>query len=196
MRARSAFAECFQISARSKIGILTKNKRTGELIHSNLGVRHRYAGTGPLDEDSSLWGAAFRKILRWAFSPELTKYELVEEYLALDSQPRTVRRVMQVLTEIEDCANDNPFNLSKRLGLFTAAARLILPTSPNQQAVNHLSQTLSSPTHIESYVPARDNEVQLMTLHKAKGLEFDSSSFIWIFTSGSCLSTAGTTIRT
>ena len=158
----------------SKVGILVRGHRTGNLVHRNLSIPHKPVITTPLDTETSLWGALFRKILNIVFSQELTKYELVEEYLKIDLQLSKVRAVMRLLKRIEELAQIGfPQLQNGGPQEFIAIANLISPNSRNRKAVNSLSQVLSSRTYLDSFVPPASDEVQLMTLHKAKGLEFD-----------------------
>ncbi|MCP4543372.1 MAG: hypothetical protein GY832_40175, partial [Chloroflexi bacterium] len=63
--------------------------------------------------------------------------------------------------------------LQQGLQEFIAIADIILPNSRNREAVKNLTKVLSSEVLLDSFVPPTKDEVQLMTLHKAKGLEFD-----------------------
>ncbi len=165
-------AEYFQIE-RNEIGILVRSRRTGNFIHRNINFLHKPIVTTHLDNDSSLWGSIFRKILNWAFSEDSTKYELAEEYLNLDLQPKSVRKVMAILTDIEKVAKATPMDLHPHTNLFIDIAEIIFPNSRNHTAIRNLGSVLSEKLQLESFIPPNIDEVQLMTLHKAKGLEFE-----------------------
>jgi len=166
------FADQFHVD-RNKIGILVRGRRTGNLIHRNINFLHKPIVTTPLDNDSSLWGSVFRKILNWVFSTELTKYELVEGYLNIDLQLAVVRKVMTLLSDIEQAASTAPASLSQHTDLFIEVANLIFPQRRNGTAINNLKNTLSNEIFLDSFIPPNSDEIQLMTLHKAKGLEFE-----------------------
>jgi len=172
-RAIPLYATQFGVEKWSRIGILIKSKRSGLLVHNAIGIRHRFLQPAPLDEDSSMWAAVFRKVLYWLFCPDITKYELVEEYLNVNTQQNAVRKVMRLLSEIEEQFQTEPATLVSSKDRIVAIARHVLPAGVNSQAVEHLAETLSSASHVESYMPAHDDEVQLLTLHKSKGLEFN-----------------------
>ena len=167
------FVDRFHVTEMSDIGILVRGRRTGNTVHRNLAIPHKPVITTPLDTETSLWGALFRKILNLAFSQDLTKYELVEEYLRIDLQLPKVRKVIGLLKHVEDLARAGFPQPQEGLREFVAIANLFLPNSGNSRAVNGLNEVLSSRPYLDSFAPPRKEEVQLMTLHKAKGLEFD-----------------------
>jgi DNA helicase-2/ATP-dependent DNA helicase PcrA len=178
------FSDQYQI-IRKKIGILVRGKRSANIIHRHIDFPHKPVITTSLDTDSSLWGAIFRKIMNWAFNDEITKYELVEEYLSMDLQLAEVRKVISLLKRIEQIAHESPSKLGDYINLFVGISKIIFPRRRNKIAIKKLTNVLSKKVLLESYIPPCDDEVQLMTLHKAKGLEFDVvfhlDLYKWIF---------------
>ena len=180
----SQFAREYNTLELNRIGILVKNRLTGNLIHRNLGIPHKAIATTPLDNDSSLWGGVFRRILFWVFSHDTTKYEFIESYLSVDFQLPVVKEVMKLLREIE-VTSENLENLQECKNQFLKIASFIFPAGQNRNAVNNLESVLQNNSLLSSFVPANCDEVQLLTLHKAKGLEFDIvfhlNLYRWIF---------------
>lgn len=166
-------ASHYQVSKCNDIAILVKNRSTSDLIHQNLPIPHKPVVSTLLDEDSSLWGAIFRRILYVTFNSELTKHELINKYLHTSHQQRSVRLVLKMLSEIEAVASQDPHLLQAYLQLFINIANIMFPLAQNQEAVNRLRQILEDDDLLRSFIPAQENEVQLMTLHKSKGLEFE-----------------------
>lgn len=166
------FSKKYGLVNLNRVGVLFTNRITGNLIHQNMTIPHKPLAGTPLDEDSSLWGSVFRKVLNWAFSPDLTKYELVEQFLSIDFQEKSVRQIMNLLYELERKISSDQ-NTPDLTILFIKIAEILFPTARNQNAINSLTTILTTPILLSSFVPAKDNEVQLLTLHKSKGLEFD-----------------------
>ena len=57
--------------------------------------------------------------------------------------------------------------------LFKAVGDIVLPEYEEGVSSAHLKSVLSDKGKLETYRPITGNEVLIMTLHKAKGLEFD-----------------------
>jgi len=167
------FSERYQVSERNKIAILVRSRRTGSIIAQNIGIPFKPITQSSLDNDSSIWGAMFKKILSWVFNANATKYELVESYLNIDFQATVVRNVMNILGQIESVAKSDPFALAQTNDLFLEIAYKIFPQHRESGAINRLQDVLKNRHQLESFMPPDSTQVLIMTLHKSKGLEFD-----------------------
>lgn len=156
----------------NKVGVLFKNRQTGMEIHNNIELPHKPIITTPLDDDSSLWGSVFRKVLIWAFNTEQTKYEFIEQYLNFNFQEKTVLKIMGILRNLEDSISSGE-PLINHVNQFEQVSQIIFPNARNNIALANLRTVLENGELLASFLPPADNEIQLLTLHKAKGLEFD-----------------------
>jgi len=161
------------IAQRNQIAVLVKNWRTGNLVHQSISIPHKAIVATPLDTDPSQWGSLFRKILTWLFDPTFTRRELVEIYFDFELQPTAVRPVTKLLSELEDVAASDPQMLLAFMDVFLDIAHKIFPNRVNRRAQSNLEKTLTNMTFLNSLILTLPNEIQVMTLHKAKGLEFD-----------------------
>lgn len=157
----------------NRVAILVRSRRTGNLIHKNISFPHKPISTTLLDNDSSIWASVFRRMLYWVFSEDMNKYELLETYLSMEQNPHIVRESMTTLSRIEQQAQSNPDGLRSILPAFIEFAETMYPLSTNQGAIISLKSVLTTSTSLESFIPAARDEVLLMTMHMAKGLEFD-----------------------
>jgi DNA helicase-2/ATP-dependent DNA helicase PcrA len=163
----------YQVEKQNKVGILVRGNRTGAIIHSNLKLKHKLFNVTPLDEDSSLWGGIFRRVLNVIFDQNETIYEIVEEHLNIDLQVNRAKKAIEILRELSLVAVDNPNELINHQQKIIEIAKLVFPHGENRNAINILNLILKTPDLLNSFKPASDDELQIMTLHKSKGLEFD-----------------------
>lgn len=162
----------FEVKARNEIGILVRNSRTGMILQKNLTLENKFFGSTPFDGNRSLWGSIFESILNFIYDDSLTKYELVGNYLDIELQAEKAREFMRLLSAVECCKN-NILEMQKSSPIFIEIASIIYPHAENITAVTTLNAVLKSPELLEFYKPAGKNQIQIMTLHKSKGLEFD-----------------------
>ena len=163
----------FSIEHNSEVAVLFRGHRTGALISKSLKTPHKLFASTPFDEDNSLWGPVFRKVLGLLFDTTTTKFELVEDYLSADFDAKTTKACLVLLRELQEAAAADTSKLSGLLERFVSVAHLIYPRAENRTAIDILHGILDTPASITSFMPAQKTEVQLMTLHKAKGLEFE-----------------------
>ncbi|MEQ8982295.1 MAG: 3'-5' exonuclease, partial [Deltaproteobacteria bacterium] len=162
----------FGVQERREVAILVQGGRTGAKVAEGLTIPFRLHEGTPLDDDSSLWGTLFRSVLFWVFSQERTKTELVEDYLNIEYRSADARRALAILRAIQQAATI-PNGIAGELDRFVALAKLLRPEGERAAAINRLRAVLGNPKSVEAFSAAQPNEVQIMTLHKAKGLEFD-----------------------
>jgi DNA helicase-2/ATP-dependent DNA helicase PcrA len=76
---------------------------------------------------------------------------------------------------------------SKLKKTFIQIANIIAPETKNAESISLLDNVLKNKIEYYSYKPASENEINIMTLHKSKGLEFDIVIHLdlheWIFPS-------------
>ncbi|MEG7895992.1 ATP-dependent helicase [Bacillus paranthracis] len=160
----------FGVNDYNEVEILVRGNRTGKIIDQNLSIDHKFFDGTPLDNDSSLWGNVFESTLNFIYNNKTTKYELLETYLDLELQLDKAKQVIKLLNKIERVKISNsPIDF---IDYFISVARIIHPNAENINAINILKAILNDPNLLDKFKPAESNEVQIMTLHKSKGLEF------------------------
>lgn len=165
----------FDISKNSDIGILTRSNNNCDKISQNLNTNHKLYFSTPLDTDSSIFSTIFSDLLYFIFDKNLTKTEIIERYLSdsLDNQRKT-RKIISLLNEIQKVADINLSNLINCQNKFIEIAETFQPKIINAAQKQLLTEVLSKTNTLKFYMPPDDDQLQVMTLHKSKGLEFDA----------------------
>lgn len=176
-RAIPTCCERFGIAENSKIGILVTSKSSGKRISSGLTVPNRLIETTVLDVDVNFWSDLFSKLLSFSFNLKSNPIEFLEDFIDIYESKKTTiklkdylvqaKSIFQAKTEIND-----EFTESVIVG-FEDIARLIYPRAYSKKSLELLYSIVSDEDKLSNYLPAKTDEVQILTLHKSKGLEFD-----------------------
>ena len=157
---------------RSSVAVLTRHSVSANVVHRNLALAHKEIVRTPLDNATTPWAVLFRKILYVVLRRDETNFELLEQHLDSGLHRGQFGRTMALLDRIEQTARRDPSLLRSDISLFVDVAEEVLPVHPSKTAVSTLRSVLGDIRMLDSFIPARPEQVQLMTLHKAKGLEF------------------------
>ena len=88
-------------------------------------------------------------------------------------QVNRAKKAIEILRELSLVVEDNPNELINHQQQIIEIAKLVFPQGENRNAINILNLVLKTPDLLNSFKPASDDELQIMTLHKSKGPEFD-----------------------
>lgn len=164
--------ENWDVKDLSQVAILAKNTKTLKYIDNNLELPHRVVTSTPLDEDVNPRSRLYVLLLQFYFDEKMPFMAVLDEYTDYDLFSKNVKQELSLLQEeirktaVSDIADVFP-------ALFTKVADIILPKYQVGSSQNHLKTILEDDKLTDTYKPIKENEVVLMTLHKAKGLEFD-----------------------
>lgn len=96
-----------------------------------------------------------------------TIQSVLDESFADTSAPGILRKRRNAISLCRTCSD------TVLLPALILAAELIVDEAIPAQTQAELQALLSQPAQIQSFIPPRDDEIQAMTLHRSKGLEFD-----------------------
>lgn len=155
----------YDVGCPSKIGILGRSSRTCEEINASLSLKHRYFQSHPLETHLSLWSKIFTSLLFYRFGQPISAQDIIDDSRSRvsGSQLREARKLIKSVRNIEDD------RLKEHL---EEVACLLLPKAKSEEALAVLQDTNIADLS-DFFSPAADDEIQLMTIHKSKGLEFD-----------------------
>ena len=160
------------ISDMSQVAILVRNFRTQTYIDDNLEIPHRVVFSTPLDDDVNPRSRLYGQLLQYYFDDSISFMSVIDNYADYDIFKSGIRKkLLKLKKEIKAV---NGCDLTNKIPkLFKDVANILLEKYQEGSALQHLDCVLKSEKLTDSYRPLKDNEVIIMTLHKAKGLEFD-----------------------
>lgn len=164
----------YNIFHNSQIAILGRSTRTIEIIDNNLKAPHKLSKTTNLELSLNIWSGIFVNLLRFALDDKYKFIEIIEAFTSWDhfnsSEKRTLIESKQ---NIKNLFEDKNLNHDEIISVFKKVSKIIAPESPEGDSLLLLEEVLSDKSQLNAFLPVADHEVQIMTLHKSKGLEFD-----------------------
>jgi superfamily I DNA/RNA helicase len=167
------FVAKFKTQQMNKVGILIRGRRTGQAISENLGLAHKFFEPTALDEDFTLWSDLFRQLLNLFFKEKSSRTEFLDNFLDTSSEKTKAMKILRSIEQIAAAIKQNTFDLNWIIAEMENIGYMLVPLGYSAKSINLLRDVLSNRGRLNSYKPAGTNEIQIMTLHKCKGLEFD-----------------------
>ena len=164
------YARQFDVEDVSDLAVLVRGKRTAHHVVESLTIPHRFVDTTPLDSLVSIWAGLFRRILYYAANPRDTRYETMEELGAFGTRRATTAAMIKALEGA--AAGLKQGDTARVLASSKKVAELLAPKAHNLDALKALRKVVGDDSLLRTYYPPTPGEIDVMTLHKGKGLEF------------------------
>lgn len=164
----------FSLERNNQIAILVRNSRTANIIRNNLKTENRFFITNELDSNLNIWSLIFSNLLHYIFHKENTFIDVIEVFTTYDRfSKRELLKLKECKKNLQKSTSEEEIDLNSLKDEFIKIAEIISPRLKNQESIELLEKTLNSTEELNSYKPANENELIIMTLHKSKGLEFE-----------------------
>ena len=160
----------YGVARNNQIAILCRGNGTIRILDSALKTAHKTFIDTALDRDNSDWGRLFCDMLYARFENGIYPVDVAEHLYSEEVDPVKYRRALSMCKEIFS-HDESDMELAEPI--FIKLAKLVHPKKESEKAVELLHETLSTKPFLSSFIPAADDEINLMTLHKSKGLEFN-----------------------
>lgn len=162
----------FNISQNNDFAILCRGNNTAKRASEFLTVDNKLFVETPLDKINGNWASVFNDILSSYFlynCNKITVLDFVSKHINEEFCYKNFRQALESVNKLFNLAEDQ---LERNLQEFIKLAKLIYPQGQDEQIVSMLRKIIKNEKDLYSFKPATENEINVMTLHKSKGLEF------------------------
>jgi len=157
------------VTKNNQIAILVRGERTGDIISDNIKTKHVFFRKTPLDEDSSMQGLIFKELIIAILGNKNEKYDMCSTYIDFESERHRFNNIYSKLKEL----SIKGLSVETLDEIVEISYNFIQRDQKNDKSIQKLQAVLEKTEYLETYMPQDDELVQIMTLHKSKGLEFD-----------------------
>jgi DNA helicase-2/ATP-dependent DNA helicase PcrA len=156
----------FGVQHNREIGILVRNSGTGTIVKSNLTSPSRLFSDNDLTRSTSQFSSIFCALLSFRMDSRLTAQSIIDEFCMRNMKRSELTGLRKLVTACRNCA------ITDLVGVAILAAQALAGEQVAESSIAQLVAVLAQPNEMEIFEPISDDEIQILTLHKAKGLEF------------------------
>lgn len=157
----------YQVASADRVAIFCRHQHSARLIADHLGIPHFIFEESPFKTAPLAETSLFSELLRIRYDLQLTLEPLVERVSGLKRSPLERRSLRRALLRCRTCLDD------ELVAAVMDAATSLLGQVPSTASKQELEAVCQDEAKLRSFRSPSCNTVQIMTLHKAKGLEFD-----------------------
>lgn len=158
------------IEHNNKIAILSRNNFCGVVVNEYLKTPNKLIENTILEACSEPWARIFSDILFYIFDKNILTIDFIDKWLIYDIKKSLKTELTNDLISLKNMPQNE---LCNNIHLFEKCVKIIAPNDHSTNALNVLGKVLQTEKDLNTYKPASENELQIMTIFKSKGLEFD-----------------------
>jgi DNA helicase-2/ATP-dependent DNA helicase PcrA len=151
-----------------------------------LKTPHRLFVSNELDLNLNIWSAIFSNLLYFVFDRGFKFIDVIEVFSSYDNFSSIDLKKLNVCKKnIEQLSSEKPIDKEGLKLEFIKIAKIIAPNLVSNESVELLDSVLNNSIELNSYQTANENEINILTLHKSKGIEYDViihlDLYEWVF---------------
>lgn len=157
----------YQVASADKVAILCRHQHSARLIADNLGLTHRLIEDNPFKSTPATEASLFSDLLLLRYDLHMTAEELIDRANFPRHATRERRAVRSAILNCRSCLEH------QMVQTVLDAATSLLGHPPSADGRMELAAICGDANKLRWFQRTGDAAIQIMTLHKAKGLEFD-----------------------
>ncbi len=161
----------YGVANRSKVAIIGSSNAVLNLYAEIIGMPYKRFVNTPLDSGFSKWRRVFADLLTSYYDSNHFSGLFLDSHIGTDAKPSKRNLGLSLLDEFFALREDE---LPTSIELAREIARLCEPDAEKDDDVDAYRNVVGDPALLQGgFRPAQPGEINILTYHKAKGLEFD-----------------------
>lgn len=166
-----AIMKKYNVDCRSKVALIGAGNAVLDLFNAQISIPSKQYINTPLDSGFSKWRHVFSDLLASYFDHAHFSGDFIDRYLSIESKKSVRNQGLELVDKYFSLSEDE---LASSCDLAISIARLCEPDAEKEGDVEAYENTVKDLHLLQGgFRPAQENEVNILTYHKAKGLEFD-----------------------
>lgn len=157
----------YQIAAASRVAVLCRHQHSARLIADHIGLSHHLVEENPFQAAPATEASLFSDLLRLRFDSNLTAEALIERSGATKLAANERRALRRAILSCRSCLD------YELVAVALNAATCLMRQPLSAEGTAELTVVCEDPDKLRRLQSSSLDAIQIMTLHKAKGLEFD-----------------------